>query len=76
MAYEIRTNDGTMKVIVSNAVAQKIIQQAQGTFKEIKFVNRPAKITVFELQVDGTINFDQISIPLFVGDRLIPEKIG
>ena len=76
MSYEIRTNEGIIKAIVTNQVAQNLINKAQGSFKDIKFVNRPAKVTVFELHVEGRVNFEQISIPLFPGDRLIPENIG
>lgn len=76
MTYEIRTNDGTIKAVVTNRVAQNLIQQAQGFFKDVKFVNLPEKVTVFEMKVEGRLNFDQISIPLFPGDRLIPVPLG
>lgn len=73
MSYEVRTKDGTLKVVISNKVAKHIVDSAPGVFKSIKYVHMANGATIYELTSEGTISVGaDVNLYLYPGDRLVP----
>ena len=68
--YYLRDKTGYAKAKLSNDLANKIMREARGQFREVNYTD--GRKVVFEIQGDFTYGTDEIKILIWEGDRLVP----
>lgn len=70
MTYYIRSKSGEAKAKVSNDIANKLMRETQGHFREAHY--QSGKKTVFEFQGDYTYGIASFTVLIWQGDCLVP----
>lgn len=70
MTYYIRSKSSEAKAKVSNDIANKLMRETKGQFREVHY--QSGKKTVFEFQGDYVYGTAAVTIMIWQGDSLVP----
>lgn len=68
--YYIRSKGGEAKAKVSNDIANKLMRETRGRFREAQY--QSGRKTVFEFDADYTYGAVQVTVMIWKGDCLVP----
>ena len=68
--YMIRDRNGEAKAKISNDIANKVMRDTRGQFREMNF--KSGKKTVFVFTEDVVYGTEYAMVMIWKGDRLIP----
>lgn len=75
MSYCLRDENGILKARVGNLLAQKMIGQSKGVFKEISLRSRYSKTTIYVFKESFSIEGNPaLMLYVWEGDRLVPDE--
>lgn len=70
MSYYVRNSSGESKGKISNEIANKLMHEARGFFREANYSS--GKKTVFEIKDDCSFGNDHFKLMIWKGDVLEP----